>query len=199
MLTQFSPKLKYLELVWPWPSYYQNEISWSYYWYLPSHRIKKNDILKNVDARLQTNKLITYFLPSGRATSNFKYSPCPSGVVALSECSCFLSVFRLQRWGEFRGRPSYWHHHSPRHVEQSSLQVLQDQHDPQTAFHHRCPARYNCLMHVIRLQVVVSIFLIKFIVCSLQRFFFFYGFFMIIYTWNTMDPYFSTKNDASHF
>lgn len=158
MLTQFSPKLKYLELVWPWPSYYQNEISWSYYWYLPSHRIKKNDILKNVDARLQTNKLITYFLPSGRATSNFKYSPCPSGVVALSECSCFLSVFRLQRWGEFRGRPSYWHHHSPRHVEQSSLQVLQDQHDPQTAFHHRCPARYNCLMHVIRLQVVVSIF-----------------------------------------
>lgn len=160
---------------------------------------KKNDILKNVDARLQTNKLITYFLPSGRATSNFKYSPCPSGVVALSECSCFLSVFRLQRWGEFRGRPSYWHHHSPRHVEQSSLQVLQDQHDPQTAFHHRCPARYNCLMHVIRLQVVVSIFLIKFIVCSLQRFFFFNGFFMIIYTWNTMDPYFSTKNDASHF
>lgn len=159
---------------------------------------KKNDILKNVDARLQTNKLITYFLPSGRATSNFKYSPCPSGVVALSECSCFLSVFRLQRWGEFRGRPSYWHHHSPRHVEQSSLQVLQDQHDPQTAFHHRCPARYNCLMHVIRLQVVVSIFLIKFIVCSLQRFFF-NGFFMIIYTWNTMDPYFSTKNDASHF
>lgn len=146
MLTQFSPKLKYLELVWPWPSYYQNEISWSYYWYLPSHRIKKMIFWKmwTLDCK-QTNKLITYFLPSGRATSNFKYSPCPSGVVALSECSCFLSVFRLQRWGEFRGRPSYWHHHSPRHVEQSSLQVLQDQHDPQTAFHHRCPARYKLL------------------------------------------------------
>jgi len=55
---------------------------------------------------------------------------------------CLLSVCRLQGRGELRGGPAHRRHHGAGHAEQPPLQVLQDQHDPQAALHHRRAARY---------------------------------------------------------
>lgn len=54
-----------------------------------------------------------------------------------------FSFCRFSRWGELGGRPAYRHHYGTGHVEQSPLQVLQDQHDPQAPLYHRCTARYR--------------------------------------------------------
>lgn len=56
---------------------------------------------------------------------------------------CLCCVLRLQGWGELWGGPTHRHHHRSGHAEQPSLQVLQDQYDPQTPLHHRSPAGYD--------------------------------------------------------
>lgn len=57
--------------------------------------------------------------------------------------TCPVFICRFSRRGELRGGPAYRHHYGTGHVEQPPLQVLQDQHDPQAPFHHRCTARYS--------------------------------------------------------
>ena len=54
---------------------------------------------------------------------------------------CAPVLRRLAGGGELGGGPAHRHHHGAGHAEQPPLQVLQDQHDPQAALHHRRPAR----------------------------------------------------------
>lgn len=59
----------------------------------------------------------------------------------------YLYVLNCFFFPRFKGRRGFWggftnwHSYSTGYAEQSPLQVIQSQHDPQTAIHNRCPVR----------------------------------------------------------